>query len=145
MKINDYNKKAITDAYKNAHIAMQSISNVLPAVEDADLKSELDREFKGYGDHIDKISVFMSENGIEEQDINGFKKAMLWSSIKMKTAFNNAKNHIADMMIQGTVMGINELSAMQNESDNLDEEIKPFIADLLKTEMAYERSLRKFL
>lgn len=145
MHINEYNKKAITDAYKNAHIAMQSISNVLPAVENEALKAELNREFKGYEEHIDKISLFMSENGIEEQDINGFKKAMLWSSIKMKTAFNNAKNHIADMMIQGTVMGINELSAMQNESENLNDEIKPLIIDLLKTETLYEKSLRKFL
>ena len=145
MKRNGYNEKALNDAYKNAHIAMQSISDLLPAVKDDALKCELDKQFKGYEEQIDKISGFMSENGVTEEDINGFKKAMLWSSIKLKTAFNNGKNHIADMMIQGTVMGINELSAMNNESENLDEDVKPFITDLLHLEESYEKRLRKFL
>ncbi|MBQ6922317.1 MAG: hypothetical protein IJQ66_04435, partial [Clostridia bacterium] len=92
MKRNGYNEKALNDAYKNAHIAMQSISDLLPAVEDDALKCELDKQFKGYEEQIDKISGFMSENGVTEEDINGFKKAMLWSSIKLKTAFNNGKN-----------------------------------------------------
>ena len=41
MNINEYNLKAINDVYKNAHIAMQSISDLLPAITDHSLKKEL--------------------------------------------------------------------------------------------------------
>ena len=143
--LNDYNVKAVNDAYKNAHIAMQSISDLLPEVKDDGLKKELNGEFKGYETHINDISAFMKENEIEPKDINVFKKAIMKGSIKMKTMFNDSKNQIADMMLKGTVMGINELSQMMNEQENLDENVKPLISELLKTEESYEKRLRKYL
>lgn len=141
----EVNKRVINDVYKNAHIALQSIADILPAVEDNELKIELKEEYEGYEQIIGEISTFMSENGIEPKDINPMKKAMLWSSIKMKTMMNNSRNQIAEMMIKGTVMGINELTAMKNENCNYDEEICAFIEKLLTLEENYEQRLKKFL
>ena len=87
----------------------------------------------------------MSEIGLEPDKTNPFQKAMMWSSIKMKTLFNDSDNHIADMMIKGTVMGINELAAMKNESSNLDEKVKDFVLELLQLEENYNENLKKFL
>lgn len=145
MNINEYNLKAINDIYKNAHIALQSISDILPSVEDENLLAELKEEYDGYEKIIGKISSFMAENNVEPKDINPFKKAMLWSSIKMKTFFNNSTNQIAEMMINGTVMGINELVAMQNESSNLIDEVKSLLDELTALEEKYEQNLKKFL
>ena len=145
MKLTEYESKAILDVYKNAHIALQSISNVLPAVKDEELLKELKEEYDGYEKIIGKISSFMVERGIERKDINPFKKAMLWSSIKMKTIMDNSRNQIAEMMINGTVMGINELTAMKNEKDTLSDEILPLIEELLALEESYEQRLKKFL
>jgi hypothetical protein len=44
--MDEYNVKAINDAYKNAHIALQSISDLLPEVEDKQLKKELQDEYE---------------------------------------------------------------------------------------------------
>ena len=90
--MNDYNIKAINDAYKNAHIALQSISDLLPEVEDEEIKKHLQEEYDGYEKIIGELSSFMAEKKIEPKDINGFKKAMLFSSIKMKTLFNKSRN-----------------------------------------------------
>ena len=143
--LNDYNVKAVNDAYKNAHIAMQSISDLLPEVKDAGLKKELNYEFKGYETHINDMSAFMKDNEIEPKDINAFKKTIMKGAIKMKTFLGGSKNQIADMMLKGTVNGINELSQMQNEKENLDEDVSALIGDLLKTEESYEKRLRKYL
>ena len=145
MKLNEYETKAIMDVYKNAHIALQSISNVLPAVKDEELLKELKEEYDGYEKIIGKISSFMVERGIERKDINPLKKAMLWSSIKMKTIMDNSRNQIAEMMINGTVMGINELTAMKNEKETLSDEIVPLIEELLALEESYEQRLKRFL
>ena len=142
---NDYNAKAINDVYKNAHIALQSISDLLPEVEDEDVKSELQEQYDGYERVIGKISSFMAKNHIEPQDIGAFKKAMMWGSIKMKTMFNNSKNQVAEMMIKGTVMGITELTAMKNEQTNLDEGVIELLDDLLALEEEYEQRLKKLL
>ncbi len=142
---NNVNRKAITDVYKNAHIALQSISDVLPAVEDEKLKKELHDEYEGYEKIIGKISSYLAEKGIEPKDVNVFKKAMLWSSVKMKTLIDDSKNNIADMMIKGTVTGINELAAMKNEEKNYDEEVAEFISELLTLEEGYRENLKKYL
>ncbi len=145
MDVNNYEHKALNDVYKNAHIALQSISDILPSVNDEELKKELKEQYEGYEKVIGKISSYMTEHGIEKKDINPLKKAMLWSSIKMKTLVNNSRNQIADMMINGTVMGINELTAMKNEEKNLPDEIKNLLLELLSLEEAYEQRLKRFL
>ena len=145
MENKDFNEKAINDVYKNAHIALQSISDILPSVLDQDLKAELKDQYDGYEKLIGEISTFMAENDIKPKDIGVFKKAMLWGSIKMKTMVNNSKNQVADMMINGTVMGINELTAMKNEGENLDEQVLKYVEKLLALEEEYEQRLKKFL
>ena len=145
MENHDYNVKALNDTYKNAHIALQSISDLLPEVEDDDIKKELQEEYDGYEKIIGKISSFMAENDIEPKDINVFKKAMMWGSIKMKTMFNSSRNQVAEMMINGTVMGINELTAMKNEGENLTDGVRELVEELLKLEEEYEQRLKKFL
>lgn len=145
MDKNEYNIKAINDVYKNAHIALQSISDLLPSVDDEDIKAELKEEYEGYEKLIGEISTFMAENDIEPKDVNPFKKAMLWSSIKMKTLFDNSRNQVAEMMINGTVMGINELTAMKNEQTNLDQGVLELLEKLLKLEEEYEQRLKKYL
>ena len=143
--MNDYNQKAANDVYKNAHIALQSISDLLPAVVDDDIKTELKEQYEGYEKLIGEISSFMAENGVEPKDVSPFKKAMLWSSIKMKTMMNNSRNQVADMMINGTVMGINELTAMKNEGQNLDDGVLNLLQQLLSLEEDYEQRLKRFL
>ena len=145
MQAENINHKALNDTYKNAHIALQSISDLLPDVKDNELKEELKNEYEGYENFMSELNAYMEENNIERKDINFFKKAMLWSSIKMKTIIDDSRNQIAEMMLNGTVMGINELTAMKNEGENFDPKVTEFIEKLLTLEEDYEQRLRKFL
>ena len=81
MALNEYNTKAINDVYKNAHIALQSISDLLPSVDGDGIKDELKEQYEGYEKIIGEISTFMAEQGLEPKDINPFKKAMMWSGL----------------------------------------------------------------
>ena len=145
MQLNDYNKKAICDVYKNANIALNSISDLLPSVDDKVIKEELNDQYDSYEKLIGEISSFMVENGIQVKDINPIKKAMLWSAIKMKTMIDSSRNQIAEMMIKGTVTGINELTAMKNEKQNLDEQVYQYVKRLLDMEEDFQEQLKKFL
>lgn len=145
MEASNVNGKAINDVYKNAHLALQSISDLLPAVSDEDVRTELKEEYEGYEKIIGEISSYMAEKGVEPKDVNVFKKAVMWGSIKMKTIAGASRNQVADMMINGTVMGINELTAMINEKENYAEDVVKFIEKLLSLEEEYRERLKKFL
>lgn len=145
MESKNINRKAIMDVYKNAHIALQSISDLLPNVNDDELKDELKLQYEGYSKIIDEVSNYLCKNNIEPEDVGVFQKAMMKGSIKFKTLINDSKNHVAEMMIKGTVMGITELAAMKNEDENYDDSVKLFITKLLNLEEEYEQRLKKFL
>lgn len=139
------NEKAINDAHKNALLAMQSITDILPKIKDGELKKELRAEFSGYEKISKKIADYMKKNKINKSKVSSFQKAMMKGSINLKTMINDSRNHIADMLLKGTTMGINELTAMKNEKQNLNEEVAALIEELLTLEESYAENLKTFL
>ena len=139
------NADCLHNLYKNAHTALESISYVSKETDDPAMKEELSREYEAYESYAGKLAKEMLSREIQPKEPNVFKKAMLWGSIKMKTLFNSSQNQVAEMMINGTVMGINELTAMKNEQTNLDDEIASILDELLTLEEEYEQRLKKFL
>lgn len=139
------NRKAVTDVYKNARIALQCLSNLLPEVKDEELKQELYDQQDGYSVLLDDVREYMKKNDIPTDEIGTLQKAMMKGAVKFKTMIDASRNHVAEMMIKGTVTGITELAAMKNENQNYNEEIADFITRLLHLEEEYERRLRKFL
>lgn len=140
------NEEVITNVFQNAHIAMQSISNVLPECSSERMKHELSEEYEGYQKFIGKLSKYMTEKGYEQKDVNVMKKAMLYTSCKMNVLTDDSCSHVADMMIKGTVMGITELKQLLSRSDgNVDNDILSFVNELLSLEEEYEKRLKALL
>lgn len=139
-------EESLNKIYRNAHIALQSISNVTEETEDSEMLKELKEEYEGYEKIIGEISSYMKRLNLEPKDIGVVKKTMMWSSIKMKTIADNSRNHLADMMIQGTVMGIIELyTVLSMNKSVLDEETLSLINKLLDLEEGYEKRLKALL
>lgn len=136
----------IDNVYKNAHIALQSISDLLPACKDGDFERELKEEYEGYETKIGEISEFMKERSLEPKDINFFKKAGMWMGIKMNALTDKSTSHLADMMVKGTVMGITELKQLLSREEGvLGDDTKNLINGLISLEEGYEERLKRFL
>lgn len=74
------------------------------------------------------------------------KKAMMWSSIKMNTLTDNSRAHLAEMMVQGTVMGITALkSTLSDLGEEADEEILDLMKELLNREEQFEKSWKALI
>ena len=140
------NEEILNQVYKNAHVALQSISNVLPETENTAMKDELMREYDGYEKIIGEISEYMAKKNYQPKDINPMKKAMLFTSIKMNALGDDSKSHIAEMMVKGTVMGICELRRLISEHKfSVDAEVTEFAKKLLSLEEGYEETLKSML
>ena len=71
---------------------------------------------------------------------------MMWSSIKMSTLTDNSRAHIADMMVQGTVMGNTSLRSSASELDpESDPEIYALMDEMLKMEEQLEKKWKEYL
>lgn len=145
MSERDTNLDTINEIYRNANVALLSISNVLPEVVDVELKKEILEEYEGYEKFIGEISAYMTEKGYEPKEVGAFKKMMMSSGIKMNTAMDNTESNIAQIMVKGTVMGITELCKIINNDTCTDKKIIEFAEKLKTLEESYEEKLKKFL
>ncbi len=138
-------EEVLAEIYRNCQLALQSISDILPETEDEELRKEMESEHEGYEKISGKASVIAKNRGIELKEPNPMKKMMMWGSIKMSTLTNGTRAHIAEMMIQGTVMGITSLKTTEGNAECADEEICELLRELIALEEKYEKKLKTFL
>ncbi len=139
-------KETLVSVYKNAHIALQSISDIKGASDDEQMENELKKEYDGYSKFIDELSRYMAERDAETKDINPLKKAAMFTAIKMNTLTDKSRGHIAELMVKGSVTGIIELTEiLNNYGDKLEERTRNFVEELKALEERYQENLKKML
>lgn len=146
---NSTRKKAeevLAEIYRNAQLALESIADLLPVVEDPNVKAELLRQHEEYEHFSAKAAMIAQDKGLEVKEPNPMKKAMMWSSIKMNTLTDNSRSHIADMMVQGTVMGITALKTSESELvPDGNEDISELLKDMITKEEEFEKIWKEYL
>ena len=140
-------EEVLAEINRNCQLALQSISDILPETEDEDVRETLLKQHDEYEKIGSKATLLAKEKNIELKNPGPIKKAMMWSSIKMNTMNDNSRAHIAEMMTQGTVMGITALkSSLADMSDeNADTDIKALAQELLRTEETFEKTWKNLI
>jgi hypothetical protein len=139
-------EEALAEIYRNAQLALQSISNILPAVEDEKIKEELSRQHEVYEHFCAKASILARDEDLELKEPNPMKKMMMWGSIKMSTMTDNSPSHIAEMMVQGTVMGITALKSTAGDlpADG-NKDVLALLEEMIKAEEEFEKIWKSYL
>lgn len=136
----------LAEIYRNAQLALTSISDILPEIEDEGIKNEIIREHDEYERICSEASTLAKNYDLELKEPSPVKKAMMWTAIKMDTATDNSPSHIAEMMIKGTVNGITCLKTSLSEAESvMDPEIKKLLCDLIAVEESFETKLKAYL
>ncbi len=139
-------EEALAEIYRNAQLALQSISNILPAVENEKIREELLRQHEAFEHFSSKASILARDMGLELKEPNPMKKMMMWGSIKMNTMTDNSCSHIAEMMTQGTVMGITALRATANDvPEDGNEKILALLDEMIQAEEEFEKIWKGYL
>ncbi len=138
-------EELLAEVYRNTHYALASIADILPATEEGALKEELVRMHGEYERIAGKAAACAHERGIELKEPNPLKRAMLWGSVKMNTLKDGSRAHIAEMMTQGTVMGITALIRSIRESEDADAPVRAVAGELLAFEQSCEQTLKEYL
>ena len=142
-----HSEETLAEIYRNASLALQSISNILPEIEDEKMRTEIAAQHEEYEKISGRAAALAKDKGIEVKEPSPFKKAMMWGSIKMSAMADNTTPHIAEMMLQGTLMGITSLRKTKSELplDFADEEIKTLLKDYIALEERFEKRLKTYL
>ena len=138
--------EVLAEIYRNAQLALTSISDVLPEVDDVGIKEEILRQHEEYEKICSQAAELAHKFDVELKEPNPVKKAMMWSAIKMGTANDNSAQNVAQMMIRGTVTGLTSLKTSLTDGEKvMDEEIKKLLCNLIDLEEGFEQKLKTFL
>ena len=104
----------LNEVSKIAKMGMDSISYLSPKVSDREMRKELVAIYSQYGNTQSQINQHFEKYG-EIPDSTPLKdKMMSFAGVQFNTLRNRSNSHIAEIMIQGTLMGVIECQKILN-------------------------------
>ena len=105
----------LCDVYRNAKMGADAIINLLHRVTDKELKSELSVELSRYEDFAAEAKSALKELDESPEEEGMISRLMAKIGITMNTVIDKTSSHIAQMIIEGCVMGITDLQKRLND------------------------------
>lgn len=128
--------------YKNVKMGSDSIVKLLDKVSDSKFKTDLTDQLNGYEGFASKAKARLKEMGAEAKEENVMVK--LWSSIgmAMSTLTDSTDSHIAELIAEGSTMGITDGIKLlrEYENTNVSESGLKLVRDVIEFE---ERNLER--
>ena len=139
------NLYVLNEVHKGAKMVMDSISTISEKVSEPNLKDNLSFQYTQYGDILDSVNEIYKKYGDIPKDNHPMSEVMSWTGIQMNTLTDKSNSHIADMLIQGTTMGIIEGRKLLNQNPNIDEEVRQVLNTFVKMQENNVEKLKTFL
>ena len=139
------NSALLNGIYKTTSIGMEATKLIFSNVKDRHLRRQVAQQYFDYKTTSHKVKNLLHYNGGFPQHEDNFKKAMIRSSIRLNTIMNKKPEHIAELMITGTAMGIIDVNKKLNRFDGADTEVKKMAEDFLTNEQRNIDELKRHL
>lgn len=145
MTMKDDKNLILRELYRTSKMGMEAAEIILPKVKNRNLRTRIAEQDRHYIRTMEKTRELLSKEGEERMPRNKASERMLRSSIRMNTMFNSVPGHIAEMMVQGTVMGIISMNKALNNSPDDSLANKMLAEEFLKNEEKNIDALKQYL
>ena len=141
----DNNRYILNELNKGIKMGMDSIYNVSEKVQDDRFKQDLKYQYDEYNKILNEVNDELTKFDDFPKEINPMQKAMSWMGVEMNTMMDKSNSKIAELMIQGTNMGIIEGVKLLNQNPDADEEVKNVLNKFIKFQENTVEQLKKYL
>ncbi|HHV10165.1 MAG TPA: hypothetical protein GXX75_07815 [Clostridiales bacterium] len=120
--------------YQNASIGITAIKAVLDKTENKTLNNELHKQLKDYQELADKSKEQLLKNGAKVKKQSLYVRAMMKGNVKMNILMKPSDSRIAQMVIQGSTMGVTQMTKLIHAKPNADGTSKELAQEFVKKE-----------
>lgn len=139
------NRNALDELNKGTTMGMDAIKFILDKVEDKSFKKILKEQYNKYDEISKKVNELYEEYSEKEpHETNTMEKAMTWSNVQMQTMNDKSNSKIAEMLLQGTNMGIIEGRKLLNNK-LLDKKVSKLIEEFVSMQEECVEILKEYL
>ena len=130
---------------KGACMGMDAIKYVLDKIESKKLYTLLEKQYDEYNSISQRICNMYPEYADKKpKETSTMTKVMTWYGIEMKTMIDSTDSKIAELIMQGTNMGIIEGRRLLNHKET-NTEINELVNEYVNNQEECVENLKKFL
>lgn len=130
---------------KGARMGMDAIHFILPKVTDDKLRDELNNQYKEYENiHKQICELYPEYSDKEPHDTGPFNKIMTLYRIETKTLTDDTTTKLAELLMQGTNMGIIEGRKLLNHK-HTDDSVNDLVQKYVDMQETAVEKLKEFL
>ncbi len=125
------NLTILNEIAKAGKMGMNSINYVSEKVENEHIRENLTTQYTGYGNILEKVNTQFEKYGEIPDDEKWTDKMMTWTGIQMNTMMDKSDSHIAELMIQGNIMGVIEIQKLLNHNPHAEQPVKDIMHEFV--------------
>lgn len=139
------NTELLDYIYQNAQMGTESISHLIKIAEDVDFRRTLEDQLCEYQKVLDEAEEMIQRRGQSAEGVGPMAKISSYIMVELKTFTDKSPSKMAKMMLQGSTMGVLEITKRIKEYQGANKEVLNLAQDLLKTEQHNVDELKKYL
>ena len=143
---NKVNKDTLDELNKGCVMGMDALRDILDKVEDKKFKKVLENEFDKYNEIHKRIEEKYEDFSREEPtETSAMNKVMTSMMTEMKLMKDHSDSKIAELLMQGTNMGIIEGKKLLNHKEHLDKEVEQILKEFIQMQEESVETYKKYL
>lgn len=139
------NLTILNEIGKATRMGLSSITFVSEKVEDEKMKQDLSTQYAEYGKILDKVNTQFEKYGEIPDEEPLMDKMMSWTGVQMNTLKDSSNSHIAELMIQGNLMGVIESQKLLNHSPEMESTVKDILNEFISLQNNHIEKMKEYL
>lgn len=141
----NHTNEVLNSVYKGSQMGFVSTEHLLNIVDDGKMRTHLKTQYMEYKDINNRAKDKLNRRGLEAEKISPIAKISSDISVRMNTIIDKTPSHIAEMMMQGNMMGVIKATKVIKNNTQADTDSLKLAGDLLRTEEENIQSMKQFL
>jgi hypothetical protein len=141
----DANMELLDSIYQNSEMGILATRELLEASKDSRFRDHLSTQLEEYRAINDEARQLIDEKGARTKELNPIAQATSRFTINAKTLMDSSTSHMAEMMMQGSTMGIVDATKNLRRYSHAEKPIRSLAEKLLRTEESNVEHIKEFL
>lgn len=124
----------LNEVYKSTKIAADAINVLLSKTQSAEFKNVLKQQYNKYQNIANAAANELYGYRLLPPENDFITKAGMWSAVSLATITNQTSGHMAEILINGSTLGIIEITRLVNSNVNVSPSARNIADQLIETD-----------
>lgn len=131
--------------YQNAEMGKETIPKLAKMVENTEFRRVIESQLSEYQTIYNTAEEKIKKSNQEAKGVGTMEKISAYTMLNLNTLLDKSSSHIAEMMMQGSNMGIIDITKKLRECPDAEPDTIRLAQKLLKTEEHNLEEVKEFL